>query len=45
MYKKINADALTIKRFIASDEMKYAEIARLLQILCQKQKRIKLQKT
>ena len=36
MGKKINEDALAIKRLIASGEMKYAEIARILDISRQK---------
>ena len=36
MGKKINADALAIKRLIASGEIKYAEIARILDISRQK---------
>ena len=36
MGKKINTDALAIKRLIASGEIKYAEIARILDISRQK---------
>ena len=36
MCKKINEDAIAVKRLIASGEMKYAEIARLLKISRQK---------
>ena len=36
MCKKINADALAIKRLISNCGMKYAEIARLLKISNQK---------
>ena len=36
MGKKINEDALAIKRLIASGEIKYAEIARILDISRQK---------
>ena len=36
MCKKINVDALAIKKLIASGGMKYAEIARLLKISNQK---------